>query len=342
MNARIWKVVALALTSVMLASAAMAGTEERLGTGGNAESRIMVGARSVALSYADLGSVQGVEALFGNPAGLATSPNSTELMFSHADYLADMKLNYIAMAHQMGSKGAIGLSVKVLSVGEMIRTTEDAPDGTGDVFNPTFSTVGLSYARALTDRVNFGGTVRLISEAVLQTHATGMSFDFGFQYATGVSGIRVGAAMQNIGPAQLFSGSDFDRNVLFTEDDPQAANRTVSVTSAESELPTLFSGAASWPIVTGDINTFTVHGVYQSNSFNVDEFRFGAEYGYRKDFALRVGYKATSNDNELFGLTYGVGLRLPLGSSHVQLDYAGQQVSDFFDDVQHLGLTFHF
>jgi len=229
----------------------------------------------------------------------------------------------------------------VLSIGDIIRTTETAPDGTGDILHPTFTTLGLSYARSITDRVNFGGTMHLVNEKVMSTGATTVSFDFGFQYDTGVRGIRLGAAMQNFGAQQHFTGEDTDRNLLLPEDDPQAANRTLSLTTSEAELPSLFSGSASWPVMVG-VNALTLHGVYQSNSFNVDEFRFGGEYIYRKQFALRLGYKATSNSDEIFGLTYGLGVQIPIGSSKMDLDYAGQSVSDFFNDVQHVGLTFRF
>jgi hypothetical protein len=344
MNDRLRKTLAAlaALAALaLLAGPAWAGTEERLGTGGNASGRILVGARSVGLAYSDLASVTGVEALFGNPAGLASGASPTEVLFSHANYIADMDLNYIAIAQTMGGLGRVGLTVKVLSVGDIIRTTEEAPDGTGDIFQPTFTTLGLSYARSLTDRVNFGGSVKLISEKVLQTGATTVSFDFGFQYDTGVRGIRLGAAMQNFGSAQSFSGEDLDRNLLIPEDDPQAANRTLSLATSSAELPSLFSGSVSYPLMQG-VNALTLHGVYQSNSFNVDEFRVGGEYLYRKQFALRLGYKITSSSDEIFGLTYGLGVQIPLGSSKMDLDYAGQAVSDFFDDVQHVGLTFRF
>lgn len=341
MNARLSKVLMAMLACAALAGPAAAGTEERLGTGGDSEGRIMVGARSVGLAYSNLGSVRGAEAMFGNPAGLALGDSKTEVLFSHASYIADMNVNYIAYAQQLGGFGSVGLNVKVLSVGDIIRTTEEAPDGTGDIFRPTFTTIGLAYARELTDRAAFGGAVHLISESVLQTHATGVSFDFGFQYDTGVRGIRIGAAMQNFGPAQLFSGADFDRNLLIPEDDPQSANRTLTTSSATSELPSLFAGSASWPVIRG-VNELSLSALYQSNSFNVDEFRFGAEYGWHKDYFLRVGYKATSSSDELFGLCYGFGLKLPVGGSQLQLDYAGQVVKDFFDDVQHVGLTYRF
>jgi hypothetical protein len=344
MNDRLRKaLVALAALAALalLAGPAWAGTEERLGTGGNSAARIMVGARSVALAYSDLASVSGVEALFGNPAGLARGDAGTEVLFSHANYIADMDLNYVAVAQSVGVLGRVGLDVKVLSIGDIIRTTEDAPDGTGDIIQPTFTTLGLSYAKSLTDRVNFGGSVKLISEKVMQTGATNVSFDFGFQYDTGVRGIRLGAAMQNFGGSQHFTGEDTDRNLVLPEDDPQAANRTLSLTTSQAELPSLFSGSVSWPAMVG-VNALSFHGVYQSNSFNVDEFRVGGEYTYRKQFALRLGYKMTSNSDEIFGLTYGLGVQIPLGSTKMDLDYAGQSVSDFFDDVQHVGLTFRF
>jgi hypothetical protein len=340
MKARLWKGIVVAAVALH-AGMAWAGTDTRLGTGGGSELRIPVGAKSVALAWSNVGSSTGAEALFSNPAGLASAEHKTEVLFSHAAYIANMNLEYVAIAQQMGGFGAIGFSAKVLSVGDIVVTTEAAPDGTGQTINPTFATLGFTYAKQLTDRVNFGGTLYYISETVMQTSSSGAAFDFGFQYDTGYKGIRLGAAMKNFGPSQAFSGSDFERNLHLPEDDPQAANRTVALGSAEYELPSLFAGGLSWPVLQG-VNTVTVHGLYQSNSFGVDEGRFGAEYGWRKTLALRVGYKYTTSDNELFGLTYGLGLRVPLGSANVYVDYAGQQVSDFFDDVQHIGVTLTF
>jgi hypothetical protein len=340
MIARPWKVL-LAAALMLNAGLAWAGTSERLGTGGASELRIPVGARSVAMSWANLSSATGVDAIFSNPAGLAASDNQTEVMFSYAKYIADMNLNYLAIAQKMGGHGTIGLSVKVLSVGDIIATTESAPDGTGDVFNPTLADLGISYAKSLTDRVNFGGTMYYLSEKVMQTSATGLSFDFGFQYDTGYRGVRLGAAMKNFGGAQTFGGSDFEMNQHLPQDDPQAANRTVALSSAEFELPSLFAGGFSWPVLEGT-NSLILHGVYQSNSFNVDEFRFGGEFRWKKDFALRAGYKATSDSNELFGFTYGAGVRIPVGTTSMFVDYAGQHVNNYFDDVHHIDLEFTF
>src|SRR5205085_4695439 len=150
-------------------------------------------------------------------------------------------------------------------------------------------------------------------------------------------GVKLGAAMKNFGGSQDFGGSDFESNQHFPEDDPQAANRTLSLSSAEFELPSLFAGGACWPVLRG-VNNLTVHGLYQSNSFDVDEFRIGGEYRLRDQFALRLGYKATSHGDDLFGLSYGAGVRAPFGGSNMYVDYAGQTVSNFFGDVHHVSV----
>jgi hypothetical protein len=111
--------------------------------------------------------------------------------------------------------------------------------------------------------------------------------------------------------------------------------------SAVFELPSQFQFGMSYPMVRGT-NGLNFHGLYQNNSFGSDEGRLAAEYTYRKDAAVRVGYKLTSNNDDLFGLTYGLGLRVPLGGNAMWVDYAGQTVSDFFDDVQHVSLTITF
>lgn len=331
---------------IFQAGAAWAGSETRLGTGGGSELRLPVGARTMGVFGSNVGSVSGAEALFYNPAGMVATEAGTEVTFSYARWLADMNLNYVALAQKMGNFGSLGFSAKVLSVGDIIYTSETAPEGNGDVFSPTFSTLGLTYGKALTDRVNFGATVYYINEKVMQTTAAGVAFDFGFQYDTGFQGMKLGLSMKNFGPPQAFSGSDFERNQVLDEDDPQAAPHNASLLTSEFELPSSFSGAVSWPVIRG-VNNFTLHGLYQSNSYDVDELRVGAEFGWRKDFALRAGYvynshQADDDETSLFGLAYGAGVRVPMGSSSMYVDYAGQSVSDFFDDVHHIGVSFLF
>jgi hypothetical protein len=335
--------LSLALAGLMtISTPARAGSPERLGTSGADELRLPVGVRSLGLGGADAGSVAGVEALYYNPAGIAMAAAPTELMFSYARLIADLNLNYVAVTQKMGNVGTLGLSVKALSVGDIERTTETAPDGTGEIFAPTFAVIGLSFGRELTDRVTFGGTVSYLSEHILQENAHGIAFDLGFQYDTDYRGLRFGLSMKNVGASPEFTGTDFERLQQVGGDDPQSAKRALSSSSAGFELPTSFQFGLSYPALRGPQGTLTLHGLYTSNSFMVDEGRIGGEYLYRKDYALRAGYKITSDGTDLFGFTYGAGIRVAMGASHLWLDYAGQSVSEFFDDVQHVALTLQF
>jgi hypothetical protein len=334
-------ILGVAAAILMLVGTAWAGSEERLGTGGAPELRLPVGARSIAMGGAALGSISGVEALFYNPAGIANDDSPTEVMFSHTQYIADMDVNFFGVTQTMGTIGVIGVGVKVLSVGEIPFTTEAAPDGTGEMFSPTFAAMGLSYAKRMTDRVNFGGTVTYVSERILQETAAGVAFDFGFQYDTGYQGMKLGMAMKNFGSNLEFSGSDFERNVLLPGDDPQSGNRTVATGSSRFELPSYFQLGLSYPLVKGT-SSLTVHGLYQSNSYGLDEGDAGAEWMYRRDLALRAGYRYTTSNDFLYGLSYGAGVRVPLGTANLWVDYAGQQVSDFFDDIQHVAVSIVF
>ena len=301
-----------------------------------------VGARSIALAGSDLAMVSGVEALFYNPAGAVGTENKTEVMFSNTRYIADMKMNVIGVSQSLGDFGTLGVTAKVLSIGDIVQTTENSPDGTGAIFSPTFSTVGLSYAKAMTDRVDFGGTLYYDSEKILQETGAGVAFDFGFQYDTGVQGARLGIALKSIGPNMTYSGSDFEFITPIPGADPQANGRNVATQAAAYELPTSLQISVGWPVMRG-LNALSVFGAYNSNSFGRDEGRLGAELTLKKMLALRGGYTYSGSSDAAFPYSYGLGVRLPVGSSHMTVDWAAQPVhGGYFDDVQHVsvGITF--
>jgi hypothetical protein len=234
------------------------------------------------------------------------------------------------------------VSAKVLSIGDIIQTTETAPDGTGATFSPTFSVIGLTYGKAMTDRVNFGGSLNYSSERILQETAAGVSFDFGFQYDTGVRNAKLGIALKSIGPNMTYSGTDFEFITPVPGSDPQAKGRNVATQSAAFELPTSLQASVGVPLVQG-VSPVNVFGAYNSNSFGRDEARLGAEWTLKKMLSLRGGYVYSGDSNASYQYSYGLGLRVPLGSSHMNVDWAAQPVhGGYFDDVQNLsiGVTF--
>ena len=349
-------VVVLALLACA-AAPAFAGSDERKGTGGALELRLPVGPRGTALGGSVVSDASGIDALFWNPAGLATIQR-TEAMFSHTQYFADMKLNYAAVGTHLGF-GTLALSAKVLSIGDVIVTTEEAPDGTGEILRPTFSVLGGSFARQFTDKVMFGLTTNFVSERVRNVSAAGVSFDFGVQYQTGFHGLRFGMAMKNFGPSMGFKGDDFNVNLRPGDTDPTAANRTLAFSSTSFEQPSFFTLSASYDVMKDAAHHISLMSAFQNNNFVGDNYTAGAEWSYKETFALRGSWfgsitnpldpltgdtqtKFKSGDDLYNGASFGAGVQLKTGDTKVGVDMAWRTVRNFFDDTVEVALRMTF
>ncbi len=333
----------LCCTAVLLlafAAGADAGNSDRIGTAGASELTIPNSARGLALGSGLVADPGGVEMLFYNPAAIA-GVTGVEAYFSNLKWIGETKKNYVAVAAKTAF-GTIGVSADVLSIGDIEETTEESPEGTGRVFSPNFSILGLSYARYMTDQVTLGLSAKVVSESVLQIHATGLAFDAGIQYRPGPKGVWIGLAVKNFGPNMTFSGSDFE-SFHRTGSNPQSNDRSLASLSAPFELPSYFEMGARYAYQLENLGELAGYGAFQSNNFNNDEFKLGVEFGYRELLFLRAGGVLTGNKDYLFGPGFGVGFLLPIGgTSKMQIDYSIRTVRDYFNDNQMLALKFVF
>lgn len=338
---------------------AWAGSDLRRGTDGALELQLPVGARGSALGGAVIGDVGGVEAIFWNPAGIASAEH-TEVLFTNTQYFADMKLNYVAVVTKVGGFGDLGFNAKVLSIGDVIVTTEDAPEGTGEIISPTFSVLGMSWARQFTDRVMFGINGNYVNERIANVSASGVAFDFGVQYLTGWKGLRFGMVIKNIGPSMEFGGPGFEASLPPPGSEPTASNRTFRATSATFEMPSFFSLAATVDALKSPQYRFSVLGAFQNNNFTGDVIRAGAEWAYRDMFALRGAWfgsfesstdltsgeetsSFSSGERIYSGYSLGAGASMRMGETgKLGVDLAWRPVKDFFDDTVELGLRLSF
>ncbi len=174
------------LISILLIGmdSAFAGGGPRNGTGGATELLIPVGAQGVAMSGSNIATTTGLDALFWNPAGVSHVKQSAMATFSHMNYIADIGVEYGAVAANFEGFGIVSLDIKSLNVGAIPITTNEQPDGTGQTYTPQFITAGVTYSRELTDRIAIGVTVNYISEAIAQVNANGVAFNAGLQYNT--------------------------------------------------------------------------------------------------------------------------------------------------------------
>ena len=355
----LWAGAAFVALALACAGVAWAGSDGRKGPAGAIELQIPVGPRGTALGGTVASDITGIESIFFNPAGLDAG-SGTEALISHQDYFADMNLNYGAVASKVGVVGTLGVFAKVLSIGDIVVTTEQAPEGTGEILHPTFSVLGLSWAKQFTDRVNFGMTTSYVAEEIADNTARGVSFDFGVQYATDWKGLRVGMAMKNVGTTMSYSGPGFEYLDQDPTADPNAPPRVVSYTGASFEMPSYFVLATSMDVQRSSQYRTVVLAAFQNNNFSGNNLRGGVEWLYRDMGALRASYYGTFNgttdaqtgeesfswdsgDDLYDGWALGGGVKTKLGDGGgLGLDIAWRPAREPFNDTVEMALKFSF
>lgn len=324
------KVIAVGLLAVLVLASqnAVAGRGDKAGTSAAPELLIPVGARDIALGGASVATSTGVEAIYWNPAGLSRSSFSSEAMFSHMSYIADIGVEYVALGANFGF-GSIGFTLKSLSIGTIAITDEDNPDGTGETFVPTYFTLGLTYSRLLTDRISVGFTTNLISERIDRVSATGVAFNAGIQYSdfANVNGLLIGVTVKNVGPAMKFDGPGLLRegNV----NDVLRPQSFYKIEAASDELPSIIELGVGYQYKFQEQNVFTFTSLFQNNNYSDDEYKLGLEYAYDNTIFLRGGYtlsQETIKDSHIYGPTAGVGLQYAFTGLTVAFDYAFRSV----------------
>jgi hypothetical protein len=337
---KIFIIVMITILIVINLVPAYSGSKGRTGTAGATELLIPVGSRGTALGSSINAISSGVDAIFWNPAGLARTPG-VETMFSHLTYIADVKLEYFAVSTNFGEVGTFGFSVRSLNFGDIPVTTVSLPEGTGEMFSPTYLTLGFTYSRAFTDRIYGGFTAKLVSEKIIRTSASGVAFDFGVQYKSSETGLQLGVTLKNIGSGLSFDGPDLERFVTVPGQEPGSRQRPLSVVAADFELPTTLEIGIAYPYTINESNTLTAMANFQNANFDADEYRFGLEYGFKDMFFLRGGYAASQYSDNIYGPTFGAGLNMDVGGVAVGFDYA-YRVTKYFDANQWFSVKLKF
>ncbi len=298
------------------------GDESRLGTTAGNQVNIPVGARDLAMAGADLVFTQGVDGVYWNPAALAGLTGAAA-SFSNMSYIASINVSHLAVAMPMGKLGSIGLDIKSLAFGDIAITTVENIDGTGAVFSPTVMTMGITYGKNFTDRINFGITGKLVYESIPRASASAIAVDVGVQYVNfaGVDGLGLALVLKNIGSDMHYVGSGLKTQAAeynFTEFYDKEASY--------DKIPASYTMASSYKI--GE--SILLGASFISNNTSWDEFNIGGEFDFNNMLFVRGGLTSAliqeeedvDKDNVLFGLHFGAGLKYELKGVGLLLDYA--------------------
>lgn len=175
-----------------------ASIDPNAGTSASAFLKIDAGSpRAQALGNAYVSVADGPEALFWNPAG-AASATTRELQFSYLDYLQGYKARTLAYLQPIG-KTIIGVTFNYMDMDGF------EPYGERGELNPEVGVPvqnfvgGLSISRGfINQKLQIGGTVKYISEKLVDNHYDNVGFDVGAKLRL-VNWLGLGGAIVNIG-----------------------------------------------------------------------------------------------------------------------------------------------
>lgn len=321
-------------------SSVTAGNDDRAGQAGAMELLINPFVRSSGWGDANSACVQGLEAMFLNVAGTAFTKKS-EFLFAQSQWLkgSGITISNFGFTQKMGeNKGVLGVNIMTMSFGDIEITNENLPEGGIGDFSPRYMNIGLSYAKAFSNSIYGGATLKIISQSLSDISAQGVALDAGIQYVTGeMEQIKFGISMKNVGPRLHYSGDGLSiRGFINKTDDNQI---TFEQRSDEYELPSLIKIGASYDFFFGDEQRLTAAGNFTSNSFTKDQFALGLEYAFRSILYIRAGYvyeKGILDDEArttaLTGPTGGFSVNVPLNKekgTYFSVDYSYRASNPF-------------
>lgn len=326
----------LALVAGGTAQRAQAQTKENGGTAGATYLLVPGTARSASLGTtltSGLPTLNGVEALYENPAGLVSNMG-TSVLVSRMNYAVDIGVNTFGVAQRIGSN-QVALTVNVWDYGDIALQTDASPEKTELTWSASAIVAGLSYARQFTDRIAAGVTFKALSERIDDVNAGGIAFDAGMNYTVGESGLRFGVSLKNLGPQMTYAGDGLSREIRLPEQRPGSTSNVVQIEAAGFELPSLLNFGVSYTRPLGAGASATFLGNFRSNSLDQDLYAGGVELGLREILYVRGSYEWQPDmDLTMFdGWNMGAGLNLEVSGTRLMVDYA-YRPTNFFGSIQ--------
>lgn len=314
---------AAALALILAATVAVPQNLTKTGTSAAPFLKMGVGSRAIGMGGAFTATADDITAMYWNPGGLANM-YAREATFNHVRWFADVNLDYAAFATYLPDVGTLGAFVTVLSMDEMLVTTTDRPEGTGERFNAGAMAIGISYARNLTDQFSIGANVKYLREYLWNMSATGIAVDIGTIYKIPVlNELRLAASISNFGTRMKLEGRD---NLLISQVGGGEGNLINTDIQLDAyDLPLLFRVGVAADLIKSEESRLTaaVDAVHPND--NTEYLNTGLEYAWNEIVFLRGGWKSLFERDTEQRFTAGIGVHYRVvGELKLKVDYAYQ------------------
>jgi len=293
-----------------------------------------------------------------NPSKYAFSESKYAFSLSYTPWLReivnDVNLAYLAGYYRIDNQQVIGSSLRYFSMGEITLTGQDqAVIGT---VSPNEFAIDFSYSRKLSNNLSGGVALRLIHSNLsggigAENYTAGNAFatDVSFYYTTPLGGegttksFAAGINFSNIGskisydqgankeflPANMRLGATFtnaldDYNSFSVSMDlnkllvPTPSTNTSY--ASDGSIVVLPDNTSNKSVISSIFGSFTdAPGGFKEEMQEI-MVSLGAEYWYRKQFAVRMGYfnESQNKGNRKF-FTAGVGVKMNVAA--IDLSY---------------------
>ncbi|MCX7880679.1 MAG: PorV/PorQ family protein [Ignavibacteria bacterium] len=289
----------------------------KVGAAGSQFLKIPIGARANGLAGAYSSMCSDLTSIFWNPAGLA-DVKSISADFSYTQWFAGFQHSFGAFALPIGRNFTAAISLVALNSGNIEITTLEKPNGTGLSYRVNDVSIAFTFSGYLTDQFSFGLTGKFVNNSISNLNSSGIAFDVGTMYETGIQGIRLGFSIHNLGIKQAYSGQDLNSSRKLYEA-LNAAPLDIAYIASSYSLPLIFRAGASSKVWETDDHRVVVSGDFITLSDTPEHFALGSEYTFKDFLAIRAGYQFGT---DIFGLSAGVGLKYFAGGFEGEFDYS--------------------
>ena len=301
--------------------------------------QVNVSPRAAALGETYIAVGQGAEGIFFNPAGAAEFSGRFDVKIYVTRWIADINYMAGAVVYHLGHLGSVGVSALWVDYGTVYGTSlisssdiAQYPLGyrdNGEMNNVGAYALGITFARAVSQRFYIGGNVRLAGQnlgenmitggTVTQNTAGKLVFDAGVKYYTGVKSFCFGMAIRN-----------FSSNLKREE--------------ISEPLPILFAMGAAVDILElvapeySEKNRLLLAVDFLHPNNYTERLNVGLEYTVWNMLSLRGGYQT---NHDIASWSAGIGTRSRIGTNDITFDYSYSDL-DIFSNVNRFSVGIAF
>lgn len=328
-------IVTFIIAFLLIIQSGFAQKNEKLAQAGLKFLSVSLDPRSSAMGDAVTSLTSGSISQLYNPASMSELNGMTDFAFGTTKWIADINYIYGTVGLNLfdGDYGVFGLSLVAVDYGELLGTVVASnDDGFLDVgtFKPTAMSIGLGYAKSLSEKFAVGGNIKYVRQSIgsvvtgltptggqiVEANAVNvMAFDFGIIYHTGFKSLDFGMNVRN-----------FSTEVRYDEDGFQ--------------LPLTFKIGASMNM----LDLWEVDRQMHSLLLSVDaahprdyseQISIGGEYVFMNTFSIRAGITTPTDEQEF---SAGVGLKQNLSDIKFSIDYSYTPFG-IFNDVHRVSVN---